>query len=123
MSQNIKHLVFVFRVLYYNINFFAEMTEIPQFGVRKDIDIDLEKENLFSSSSNVNRKIAFQTSQVSSLVNSSSSSSSSTNQFFNRLLINIQVVIFGTKINTLLPFGPLAIVLHYFSNRNVCFVP
>ncbi|KMZ57863.1 Vacuolar cation/proton exchanger 2 [Zostera marina] len=93
------------------------MTEIPQFGVRKDIDIDLEKENLVSSSSNVNRKIAFQTSQVSSLVNSSSSSSS-TNQFFNRLLINIQVVIFGTKINTLLPFGPLAIVLHYFSNRN-----
>lgn len=89
------------------------MTEIRPIGVWKDVD--LEEENLVSSSSNGNRKIVFQASQISSVVNSSSSS---TNQIFNRLLTNIQVVIFGTKINTLLPFGPLAIVLHYFSNRN-----
>lgn len=93
------------------------MTEIRPIGVWKDID--LEEENLVSSSSNGNRKIVFQATQVSSIVNSSSSS---TNQIFNRLLTNIQVVIFGTKINTLLPFGLLAIVLHYFSNRNVCFL-
>lgn len=36
-----------------------------------------------------------------------------------RALTSVRVVIFQAKINVLLPFGPLAIVLHYLSGTHV----
>jgi hypothetical protein len=36
-----------------------------------------------------------------------------------RALTSVRVVIFQAKINVLLPFGPLAIMLHYLSGKHV----
>lgn len=37
----------------------------------------------------------------------------------NRLLKNIYIVLIKAKINVLLPFGPLAVVLHYLTGKHV----
>lgn len=37
----------------------------------------------------------------------------------NRLIHNLETVILGAKINVLLPFGPLAVIFHYATNKRV----
>jgi hypothetical protein len=40
-----------------------------------------------------------------------------------RALTSARVVIFQAKINVLLPFGPLAVLLHYLTGKHVSFLP
>lgn len=37
----------------------------------------------------------------------------------NRILLSIYIVLIKAKINVLLPFGPLAIILHYLTGKHV----
>lgn len=37
----------------------------------------------------------------------------------NRILMSIYIVLIKAKINVLLPFGPLAIMLHYLTGKHV----
>lgn len=40
-----------------------------------------------------------------------------------RVLTSVHIVIFKAKINVLLPFGPLAVLMHYLTGKHVSFVP
>lgn len=40
-----------------------------------------------------------------------------------RVLTSVHIVIFQAKINVLLPFGPLAVLLHYLTGKHVSFLP
>jgi Ca2+:H+ antiporter len=38
---------------------------------------------------------------------------------FEKIVESVKIVIFGAKINVLLPFGPASIILHYLTNHHV----
>ncbi|GAU16186.1 hypothetical protein TSUD_298170, partial [Trifolium subterraneum] len=95
------------------------------------MDTDFDEETPFSSTSPSSSSSApskqlphtfhFDSSPVTSSLPKSSSSSSS---FFNhsrtrRISRSIYIVLIKAKVNILLPFGPLAIFLHYFTGKHV----
>ncbi|PNX81026.1 vacuolar cation/proton exchanger 2-like protein [Trifolium pratense] len=95
------------------------------------MDTDFDEETPFSSTSSSlapskqqPHTFHFDSSSSSSSVTLPKSSSSSTTSFFNhsrtrRISRSIYLVLIKAKINILLPFGPLAIFLHYFTGKHV----
>jgi hypothetical protein len=41
---------------------------------------------------------------------------------FEKIVQSVKIVIFSTKINMLLPFGPASIILHYLTNHDVSII-
>ncbi|PNX71610.1 vacuolar cation/proton exchanger 2-like protein, partial [Trifolium pratense] len=94
------------------------------------MDTDFDEETPFSSTSSTSSAPSKQQPHTFHFDSSSSSSvtlpksSSSTTSFFNhsrtrRISRSIYLVLIKAKINILLPFGPLAIFLHYFTGKHV----
>ncbi|KAI9084464.1 hypothetical protein K1719_033452 [Acacia pycnantha] len=87
-------------------------------GSVEKVDVDFDEEVPFSSSTNPGKVHAFQseTSHVLSSVNLASLSISK--QIGIRPIRSIYVVLIKAKINMLLPFGPLAILIHYLTGKH-----
>ncbi|KAK4267686.1 hypothetical protein QN277_024433 [Acacia crassicarpa] len=90
-------------------------------GSVEKVDLDFDEEVPFSSSTNPGKVHAFQSekaekTQVLSSVNLASLSISK--QIGIRPIRSIYVVLIKAKINMLLPFGPLAILIHYLTGKH-----
>ncbi|KAI3941046.1 hypothetical protein MKW92_045322 [Papaver armeniacum] len=100
--------------------------ETEDDDIDDEIPLRLDNSNIhhYVSSSPTARKIhAFDTSShVASLVDipysATASYYSSSKRLRNRALMSIYIVLIKAKINVLLPFGPLAIILHYTTGKH-----
>ncbi|KAI3871250.1 hypothetical protein MKW98_015150, partial [Papaver atlanticum] len=100
--------------------------ETEDDDIDDEIPLRLDNNNIhhYVSSSPTTRKIhAFDTSShVASLVDIPYSATatyySSSKRLRNRALMSIYIVLIKAKINVLLPFGPLAIILHYTTGKH-----
>lgn len=88
-------------------------------SVEEKIDLDFDEEIPFSTSPSARKVHAFdcETTHVLSPVNLASKSIFK--QMRIRPIRSIYIVLIKAKINMLLPFGPLAILLHYLTGKHV----
>ena len=88
-------------------------------SVPPKVDHDCDEETLFSSSPSARKAHTFDFETTDALTSVKLTKSS----FFKRMQIrpirSIYTVLIKAKINILLPFGPLAILLHYLTGKHV----
>lgn len=88
-------------------------------SIEENIDLESDEEIPFSSSQATDKlqNFHFETSRTISEPNISSSWASY--RLRNSIIRSIYIVLIKAKINVLLPFGPLAILLHYLTGKHV----
>lgn len=87
-------------------------------SIEENIDLESDEKIPFSSSQATDKlqNFHFETSRT---VSENISSSWASYRLRNSLIRSIYIVLIKAKINVLLPFGPLAILLHYLTGKHV----
>lgn len=92
----------------------------------ENIVLELEEDDLIESTPVIGKIRNFQISRVPSssiaIASLSSSSSFSLRRASKAIFSSVNTVVFKAKMNVLIPFGPLAIFLHYLTGKHVCFI-
>lgn len=87
------------------------------------IDLESDEEIPFSSSAATNKVEALDFEMVHLPVRPVMANSWIARHIGIRAVRSIYIVLLKAKINILLPFGPLAILLHYVTGKHVCIPP
>ncbi|XP_077240847.1 vacuolar cation/proton exchanger 2-like isoform X3 [Tasmannia lanceolata] len=87
-----------------------------QMGSVEKTDLEFEQEILVSSSHVPRKMHSFETSPFAPLAHVAQVLTPKRPR--NRLLMNIYIILIKGKINVLLPFGPLAVLLHYLTGKH-----
>lgn len=89
-------------------------------SIEEKVDLESDEETPLNSTQPTNKRQSFNF-EANHVISPSKVSSSSVLRKIQRisLLRSIYVVLFKAKINVLLPFGPIAIMLHYLSKKHV----
>jgi Ca2+:H+ antiporter len=85
------------------------------------IDLESDEEIPFNSSASTNKVAAFEMNHLPP--QSVMANSWIARHIVIRAVRSIYIVLLKAKINILLPFGPLAILLHYVTGKHVCIPP
>ena len=88
-------------------------------SIEENIDLESDEEIPFSSSQATDKLQNFHFETPRSILEPNISSSWASNNLGNSLIRSIYIVLIKAKINVLLPFGPLAILLHYLTGKHV----
>lgn len=89
-------------------------------AIDEKIDLESDEEIPFSSSSATNKVDSLNFEMVHLPPRPVMANSWIARHIGIRAVRSIYIVLLKAKINILLPFGPLAILLHYFTGKHVC---
>ncbi|CAI9757747.1 unnamed protein product [Fraxinus pennsylvanica] len=87
-------------------------------SIEENVDLESEEEIPFNSTQPTNKSQSFNFEAIHVISPSKVSSLSGLRKMQISLLRSIYIVLIKAKINVLLPFGPIAIVLHYLSKKH-----
>lgn len=87
-------------------------------SIEENIDLESDEEIPFSSSQATDKLQNFHFEKPRTILEPSISSSWASFRLRNSLIRSIYIVLIKAKINILLPFGPLAILLHYLTGKH-----
>lgn len=88
-------------------------------AIEEKIELESDEEIPFSSSQATNKLQSFQFETSHTVSHPNKSNSWVSKRIRNSPLRSIYIVLIKAKINILLPFGPLAILLHYLTGKHV----
>lgn len=103
-----------------NLGFICGLCLSMQMGsIEENIDLESDEEIPFSSSQATDKLQNFHFETPRTISEPNISSSWASYRLRNSVIRSIYIVLIKAKINILLPFGPLAILLHYLTGKHV----
>lgn len=88
-------------------------------SIEENVDLESDEETPFSSSQATDKLQNFHFETSHTILEPNISSSWASNRLRSSLIRSIYIVLIKAKINILLPFGPVAILLHYLTGSHV----